>query len=691
MPEISAPRPSEAVLKTSNTDLKEIPPTVHAGVLINQSAGSPSEFGVQPMDSHKKPDLLVEIYREPGSQNRQVISPGETTPPQITNAEKSNEDIGALLPINERLDSLSADLFGKVAQEVTRRGEAGLPNSEQITNSIIDNVTASNPEEAGTSSKKGISELKPGSFGRNGTRAETPYLKGEMPKYSSLPFGDKPDASSSELGDLPPGPSTGEYNGPVPFTDNINNSNSVPLSPEFSKKYSEIVNKAGFGMPPSEAEEGDVVETPEAKATIDRAGRLAGFSFVKNWMNRVRNHIQKQPEVIGLANRPTLEQSKSAGMKLDKRLGVALVGLAGIAMVLLSGRDGKVSSPNGPAAMPGNQYGPTEYTYDRPGLDEIPAYRPLETSPPPVNETIAVEEPLPSLPNSEKIQFPDNVKDRSLDGLVRKKIVEQDPEFQRWLQETGTNSADVATGDPQFQAALYRTTQKMGGANLEKVVKELVKKQKEEIKARNRGVILDPVDNNKIARSEFEMRAIDDNLIQEAQDKVKTDQLVKAKDASEYIKGLVNLSSDPAVEKLLEDLDKNPEKFELTQTMGKDGDPYFVDIYDIKGQNGEPIMTYQIESMSDGRISKAMTYRKDRNGKFITVKMGDEPGILESDQSRLFTEAFPGVDVSNFKSSMGMYENGGFGRSFYGDWEIDGKRYSGGIDPVGRISVRQNP
>lgn len=606
---------------------KEYPPTTDMRILAEKEGYRPEGF-------RGSPNLTFEIGREPDP----LKAPEILSTPDLIDVRAASEN------------------------------STGQINPSDRFNSTLDTLL-----------KQGVSKHSRENHGRSGRNGEVPpYLQGKMPHYSTAPYGDRPDPFATGVGDLPPGPSRGQ----------VSERSSTPALDPREGAFR-------FGLPPLDSESKDPSpseeESPEARSIIERASRLAGLPFVDAWMKRAKNYVDKLSDGTLRAAQQKSQEIITKSQKVDPRLGVAIVGLAALYAMLL-GRGGPANGTSSAAeSFPGNQYSPIEYTYDNPSLNEVPAYRPLETSAPPVNETIAVEDPLPSMPNGEKIQFPDNVKDRSLDGLIKKKIVERDPEFQRWLQETGTNSADVATGDPQFQAALYRVTQEMGGANLEKVVNELVKTQKEEIKARNRGIILDPADNNRIARSGFEMRAIDDKLIQETQDKVKADKLVKAKDAAEYIKGLVNLSSDPVVEKLLGDLDKNPEKFELTQTMGKDGDPYFVDIYDIKGQNGEPIMTYQIERMSDGRISKAMTYRKDSSGKFITVKMGNEPGILEADQQRLFTEAFPGVDVSNFKSSMGRYENGEFGRSFYGDWEKDGKRYSGGIDVVGRISVRQYP
>ncbi len=284
--------------------------------------------------------------------------------------------------------------------------------------------------------KQGVSKHSRENHGRSGRNGEVPpYLRGKMPHYSTAPYGDRPDPFATRVGDLPPGPSRGQ----------VSERSSTPALDPREGAFR-------FGLPPLNPESSDPFspeeESPEARSTIKRASRLAGLPFVKTWMERAKSYVGKQSE----ATLQKASESVSNGMKIDKRLGVVLLGLAGIAMVLLSGRDGKVSSPNGPTAMPGSQYGPIERVYDRPQMTSVlPAEERAYTIDPNQNRVIDIKG---KAPEGFKGKGPDTIVEdfslagdkQSVKGIVEDQLAQLlNPEYK---SKVGEMRAQGKTVDP---------------------------------------------------------------------------------------------------------------------------------------------------------------------------------------------------------------------------------------------------
>jgi hypothetical protein len=516
--------------------------------------------------------------------------------------------------------------------------------------------------------------------------------KGAPPSYSTAPWEGSRANTNDGVGDLPPGPKTGEYNGPLPqpevrkypgfAPDTIDspagrNGNGSDVSGAFypeglrEKQTSESGNLSGEGI--------KAPENPEEKI-VERGKRLLGVVG----------------KALGERARRVVESIPASRLKLDKDSSMALLALAGLALVLLSQGERKVSAPSGPAKLPTNEYERQVY---EPVLGPAPV--PWVEAPPPA--PVGVQDPEGGVttpersraPGVEPVKFPNNVSNRSLDGYIKKKIVELDPEFQARLKERGADSAAVGEQDPDFQAALLRTTVAMGGdSELNAVVRKEGAALSREIQDLNPGrIIFDRKDSNKIVGNDFDAPRITQERIDKDREEIRQERQGEARQAVAYIRDVVDASSDPDVVKLLEDVENGSAQMRLAYSQGEVGKGYVYSTYEIGGESGHPTLKYILHG-EPGKMIQSAEYRKDETGKFGSLNIDDiKLGGTEDEHKAILVAEFPGSDPDKFESAMGRYENGGFGRSLYGEWTrpSDGKIFMVTVDAVGRRSVSEKP
>ncbi len=293
------------------------------------------------------------------------------------------------------------------------------------------------------------------------------------------------------------------------------------LPPSDEKPFDSLDDSAGsgiepgdpgfrFGMPPrreaAPTEGAESTEGPEdaaEKAAGARGERLAKTNLARRLWDRARDFVGRSaPDDDWLAPRVDAPLKPGyTGKRVGRWIALALVVAAVVATCARPGAGGPQAS-SGAEPFPGNQYPKMEQVVDRPQPTSV------AEADPSLAPAAAVES---RRADAEAIKFPDRVTNRTLDGLVRAKIVALDPEFQRDIAERGIAPEDVSDQDPAFQKALFEATQKAGGGdNFNKAVEALVAWEQGQIPDMNKGrEVLDPNDKNKINTARFDMAKID--------------------------------------------------------------------------------------------------------------------------------------------------------------------------------------
>lgn len=247
------------------------------------------------------------------------------------------------------------------------------------------------PEHAPSYPAEGTSSEGPGGESRSEVGPPRSSSEGPPPYNASTAEGSGANAGFG-VGDLPPGPKTGEYDGSVP----------QPTRAEGSVRSEPTGSGAGidesdpnfrFGLPPrKEGEDGAEAgfETAEAEATGKRADRLARLSAAKTlWWDRTKNYIASRIPSIDL---PKIPRPPRPGSRT--RLAAAAIGLAALAMVVIDNCSGQQGKP-GAAGMPEQPDKPQiGVMIDRPG---VPTPWPAEE----VAAVIAPEQNQPAAPAAE--------------------------------------------------------------------------------------------------------------------------------------------------------------------------------------------------------------------------------------------------------------------------------------------------
>lgn len=162
--------------------------------------------------------------------------------------------------------------------------------------------------------------------------------------------------------------------------------------------------------------------------------------------------------------------------------------------------------------------------------------------------------------------------------------------------------------------------------------------------------------------------------------------------AAGFIREVVDLSTDPATKALIDRLDTDPSPvwnveggIDITDLAGN---PWWYEVDEIRGTGPEPLMKFTRIRKPDQSFSDTVTYRKGDDGKFtdVTLKNTDKT-YNDAEQRAKLSQIFPGLDESQLQTSMGMFENGGFGTVNHGPYEMNGKKYQVNIDVVGRVQV----